>query len=152
MQEIAREKCYLFLISVSVGHAVAQVVSHWLLIAMAQDEFQLRSCGICGAQSGTGAGFLRVFWFPLPIQIPAPHAPFVSSVILGCCSGPFKRKYQGIQSHPTIITFSKKEGLKVRLNVNKKKGVKIMSLHLCRECRLKFSKAVVFNWGYSKTP
>jgi hypothetical protein len=39
-----------------------------------------RSCGICGAQSGTGAGFLRVFRFPLPILIP-PTAPY-SLIIL----------------------------------------------------------------------
>jgi hypothetical protein len=32
------------------------------------------SCGICGGQSGTGAGFLRVLRFPLPILIP-PTAP-----------------------------------------------------------------------------
>jgi hypothetical protein len=34
------------------------------------------SCGICGGQSGTGAGFLRVLRFPLPIPIPltAPHS------------------------------------------------------------------------------
>jgi hypothetical protein len=35
------------------------------------------SCGICGGQSGTGAGFLRVLRFPLPIFIPtiAPQSP-----------------------------------------------------------------------------
>jgi hypothetical protein len=33
------------------------------------------SCGICGRQSGTGAGFPRVLRFPLPIRIPtAPHS------------------------------------------------------------------------------
>jgi hypothetical protein len=35
---------------------------------------QVRSCRICGEQSGTGAGFLRVLRFPLPILIP-PTAP-----------------------------------------------------------------------------
>jgi hypothetical protein len=40
----------------------------------------VRSCGICG-QSGTGAGFLGVLKFPLPI-IP-PTAPHSSSIIWG---------------------------------------------------------------------
>jgi hypothetical protein len=41
------------------------------------------SCGICGGQSGAGAGFLRVLWFPLPIFILpiAPQSP--SSIIWG---------------------------------------------------------------------
>jgi hypothetical protein len=42
---------------------------------------RVRSCGICGGQSGTGVGFLQVLRFPLPVFIPpiAPQAP--SSVI-----------------------------------------------------------------------
>jgi hypothetical protein len=35
----------------------------------------VRSCGICGVQSGTGVGFLCVLRFPLPILIP-PTAPY----------------------------------------------------------------------------
>jgi hypothetical protein len=37
--------------------------------------------GICGGQSGAGAGFLRVLRFPLPIFIPpiAPQSPHISS-------------------------------------------------------------------------
>jgi hypothetical protein len=31
---------------------------------------QIRSCEICGGQSGSGTCFLRVFRFPLPIFIP----------------------------------------------------------------------------------
>jgi hypothetical protein len=31
--------------------------------------FRVRACGICGGQSGIGAGFLRVFRLPLPILI-----------------------------------------------------------------------------------
>jgi hypothetical protein len=34
-----------------------------------------KSCGICGGQGGTGAGFLRVHRFPLPLISPtAPHS------------------------------------------------------------------------------
>jgi hypothetical protein len=33
----------------------------------------VRSCGICGGQNGTGAGFVRVLQFPLPIRIPLNH-------------------------------------------------------------------------------
>jgi hypothetical protein len=32
---------------------------------------QVRSCGICGGQRGTGAGFLRVLRFPLSMHIPS---------------------------------------------------------------------------------
>jgi hypothetical protein len=43
--------------------------------AAARIRAQVGSCEICGGQSGTGAGFLRVLQFPLPILIPptAPH-------------------------------------------------------------------------------
>jgi hypothetical protein len=34
----------------------------------------VRLCGICGGQSGTAAGFLRVLRCPLPIIIP-PNSP-----------------------------------------------------------------------------
>jgi hypothetical protein len=43
----------------------------WLPIAAARIRAQVRSCGICGGQTGTGAGFLRVLRFPLPIFIPS---------------------------------------------------------------------------------
>jgi hypothetical protein len=42
----------------------------------ARDRSQFKSCGICGGQSGTGEGFLRGLWFPLPIFIP-PNAPIL---------------------------------------------------------------------------
>jgi hypothetical protein len=51
------------------GRAVAQAVSHRLPTAAALVPVQVRSCDICGGQSGTGAGFLRVLRFPLPILI-----------------------------------------------------------------------------------
>jgi hypothetical protein len=49
--------------------AVAQAVSRRLPTAAAR----VRSCGICGGQSGTVVGLLRVLRFPLP-SIP-PSAP-----------------------------------------------------------------------------
>jgi ribosomal protein S14 len=52
-----------------LGHAVAQVVSRWLPTAAAQVRIRA-ACGVCGGQSGTGAGFLRVLRFPLSIIPP----------------------------------------------------------------------------------
>jgi hypothetical protein len=40
-----------------VGRAMAQVVSHWSLIAEARVRARVNSSGICGRQSGTGTGF-----------------------------------------------------------------------------------------------
>jgi hypothetical protein len=51
------------------GRAVAQAVSRWLPIAAAQVCIRA-ACGVCGGQSGIGAGFLRVLRFPLPIIPP----------------------------------------------------------------------------------
>jgi hypothetical protein len=52
-----------------------------LRTAAAWVRARVRACGICGGQSDTGAGFLRVLRFPLPIFLPpvAPQSP--SSVI-----------------------------------------------------------------------
>jgi hypothetical protein len=42
-----------------LARAVVQEVSHWLPTAEAR--VRVRACGVCGGQSGTGVGFLRVF-------------------------------------------------------------------------------------------
>jgi hypothetical protein len=55
------------------GRAIAQVVSRWLPTVAARLRVQA-ACGVCGLQSGTGAGFLRVLQLPLPIIIP-PISP-----------------------------------------------------------------------------
>jgi hypothetical protein len=47
----------------SEGRAVAQAVSRWLPTAAAHVSVRA-ACGVCGGQSGTGAGF------PLPIIPP----------------------------------------------------------------------------------
>jgi hypothetical protein len=59
----------LFAVTLSEGRAVAQAVSRWLPTAAARVRVQA-ACWVCGGQSGTGAGFLRVFRFPLPIILP----------------------------------------------------------------------------------
>jgi hypothetical protein len=83
------------------GRAIAKAVSRRLPTAAARVRARVRSCGICGGQSGTVAGFLRVFRFPLPIFIPpiTPQSP--SSIIWAW----YKRANSGrstkwTQSHP----------------------------------------------------
>jgi hypothetical protein len=72
---------------INIGRAKAQAVSRRLPTAAPQVRAQVRSCGISGRQSGTGAGFLRVLRFPLPNLIPptAPHSP---SIIRGWYNRP----------------------------------------------------------------
>jgi hypothetical protein len=66
--------CQIFKgINESLGRAVAQAVSVWLPITAARVRVRA-ACGVCGGQSGTGAGFLRVLRFPLRIIIP-PISP-----------------------------------------------------------------------------
>jgi hypothetical protein len=47
----------------------SSAVRRWLPTAAAQVRVRA-ACGVCGGQSGTGAGFLRVLRFPLPIIPP----------------------------------------------------------------------------------
>jgi hypothetical protein len=77
------------------GRAMAQAVSRWLPTAAARVRSRVWSSGICGRQSGAGAGFLRVLRFPLPIFIPpiAPESP--SPVIWGWYNRPEVAAVQG---------------------------------------------------------
>jgi hypothetical protein len=67
---------------------IAQAVSRWISTAAARVQPRVKSCGICGGQSDTGAGFLRVLRFSLPIFIPpiAPQSP--PSIIRGWYNRP----------------------------------------------------------------
>jgi hypothetical protein len=83
------------------GRAIAQAVSRRFPTAASRVRAHVRSCGICGGQSGTGADFLRVLQFPLPILIP-PTAPHSSSIIRGWYNTPIRgRRSKWTQSHPT---------------------------------------------------
>jgi hypothetical protein len=90
------------------GRAIAQAVSPYLPTAAARVRAQVWSCGICGGQSGAGAGFLRVLWFPLPIFIPpiAPQSP--SSIIWGLYNRPeVAAVLNGLCPTPLIIIIKK---------------------------------------------
>jgi hypothetical protein len=67
-----------FRVCLITGRTVTQAVSRRLPTAAARVRAQVRSCGICGGQSGTGAGFLRVLRSPLSIRMP-PINPQSSS-------------------------------------------------------------------------
>jgi hypothetical protein len=53
----------------SFGLAVTQAVRRWLPTTPVRVRV-LAACVVCGGQSGTGAGFLQVLRFPLPIIPP----------------------------------------------------------------------------------
>jgi hypothetical protein len=83
------------------GSSIAQAVSRRLPTAAARVRSKFRSCGISGGLSGTGAGFLRVLRFPLPILIP-PTAPHSSSIIRGWYNrSDCGRRTKWTQCHPT---------------------------------------------------
>jgi hypothetical protein len=60
------------------GRAIAQAVSRWLSTAEARVRSQVRSCGICGGQSVTEAGFLQV----LRVSLANPHSTDCSIIII----------------------------------------------------------------------
>jgi hypothetical protein len=60
--------------AINQSRAIAHAVSRWLPTAAARVRARVWSSGICGGQSGAGASFLWVLWFPLPIFIP-PNSP-----------------------------------------------------------------------------
>jgi hypothetical protein len=75
------DSCTHFAVFTSAGgRAMAQAVSHWPLTVEARVHARVNPCGICGGQSGTGTGFLRVLRFPLQIyhSTIAPYLPITA--------------------------------------------------------------------------
>jgi hypothetical protein len=102
--------CYIIspCVTLYVGRAIAQAVSRRRPTAAARVRAKVSSCGICGVQSGTGVGFLRVLRFPLPVLIPLT-APYSSSIIRGWYNRPVSgRSTNWTQSHPTPKKLKKK--------------------------------------------
>jgi hypothetical protein len=61
--------------------------NRWLPNSAVRVRARVKSCGICGGQNDTGAGFLRVLRFPLPI-VPMIAAHSSSSIIRDWCNRP----------------------------------------------------------------
>jgi hypothetical protein len=84
------------------GRTIDQVASCQLPTAVAQVQAQVRSRGVRVGQSGTGAGFLRVLRFPLPIIIPPTASHTSSSIIRGWYNRPNSGWHaKWTQSEPT---------------------------------------------------
>jgi hypothetical protein len=92
------------------GCVVAQVVSCWLPTVAAWVQAHVRSCGICGGQSGTGPGFLQVLRFPPAILI-SQNAPY-SSVIWFWYNSPISGQHtKWAQPHPHPTKLNKEIGV-----------------------------------------
>jgi hypothetical protein len=96
----ASTACHRDSFTLKKGRVVAQAGSRRLSTVAARVRARVRSCEICGGQSGIGAGFFRVLRFPLPILIP-PTAPHSSSIIRGWYNEPNSgRSTKCTHSHP----------------------------------------------------
>jgi hypothetical protein len=87
------------------GHARAQAVSGWLPTAVAW-VCVWTACGVCGGQSGTGAGFLQVVWFPLPIIPSISPSSFFFLIFLNWYSGGWS--LIGLLCRPQVIMMMEK--------------------------------------------
>jgi hypothetical protein len=92
---------YVLIGNRSKVRAIGQAVSHWLPTEADRVQTRDQSCEICGGQSGTGAGFLRVLRFPLPIFIPSASPQSYSLSPEAGTIGQEWPQYQETQSHPT---------------------------------------------------
>jgi hypothetical protein len=98
-------------LSCILGRTIAQAVSRRLPTAAARVGAQVRSCGICGGQNDTRAGFLQALQFPQPILIP-PTAPHSSSIIRGW----YNRPINALRTSGLSLT-SPQESKRTELNV-----------------------------------
>jgi hypothetical protein len=87
-----------------VGRTIAQAVSRWLLTAAARVWFRVWSSGICGGQSGAGAGFPEYFGFPCQCS---SHQLLHNHPHLSSGPGAIGQKwpqYKGLSPTPLAIT------------------------------------------------
>jgi hypothetical protein len=84
------------------GCTTVQAVSRRFSTAVDRVRAQVRSCGICGGQSGTGAGFPKSFDFPYPFSflrlLHTLHNLLSSAGITGGIAAGVP---SGLKSHPT---------------------------------------------------
>jgi hypothetical protein len=129
-----------------LGRAIAQAVSRWLPIAAARVRSRVWWSGICGGQSGAGAGFLRVLRFPLPVFIPtiAPQSP--SPIIWGWYNRPevaaVQGTYKGIRHVETCLDIL----FTARVHTTKS-TVKILAANTHSKYFLRNYSAVKYNWS-----
>jgi hypothetical protein len=94
------------LFTLLAGCVIAQAVSRRIPTEAARVRVSVKSCGICGGQSGAAAGFLRVLRFSLPILIP-PISPHLSSIIRAWYNRSNSgRRTKWTQSHSTPRNYS----------------------------------------------
>jgi hypothetical protein len=84
------------------GRARAEAISRRFPTATTRVRAQVRSCGICGGQSGTGVGFLPVLRFPLQIFIPPIAPQSRSSIIWGYNWAPPDYEIRSVYTHVAL--------------------------------------------------
>jgi hypothetical protein len=77
-----------------LGRDVAEAVSRRLPTAMVRVRTRLKSCEICGVESDTAAGFLRVLWLLLPF-IHSSNCTTISTIYL---QGEYNRPIYGLNN------------------------------------------------------
>jgi hypothetical protein len=83
-----------------IGRDIAQSVSRRLPTTAARVRARVKSCGVCGWQSGTGVVVLRVIRLLVPSSLPIPSQS--SSIIRGWYSRPIRSlSNSGLGSAPT---------------------------------------------------
>jgi hypothetical protein len=100
------------------GRALAQAVSRWLPTASERVQAQVRSYGICGRQSDTGASSLQVLRFPF-LLIPPTESESTSLIIQGWCNRPNRGLgTEWTKSHPTPKKLKKKKHSIIQLKIH----------------------------------
>jgi hypothetical protein len=125
-----------------VGRAIAQADSRCLPTTAARIRARIWSCGICGRQSGAGAGFLRVLRFPLPIFILQIAPQSSSSIILGLYNRP---EVAAVPSGLSPTPLRKKKGCLCSEKTGYKYSQKI-PITFVRRSSERPEKIIVYSW------